>query len=147
MGFFDHFKKKEEPKTELERTPEGFIKIPVQDLVTKAVWQGSEGFGEGAIVSDKITKEGYKVGYFYRDEPNPNYPDSGWRFWAGDEDEAYTDNPNNHHIFALNTIANYDPDIIPHLSLPVGSQLIRQSGGQFVLDDGSLPICIEKQER
>lgn len=147
MGFFDRFKKKEEPKTELERTPEGFIKIPIQALVSKAIWQGSEGYGEGAIVSDKITKEGYKVGYFYRDEPNPNYPDSGWRFWAGDEDESYTDNPNNHHIFALNTIANYDPDIIPHLSLPVGSRLFRQSGGQFVLDDGSLPICIEKQER
>lgn len=57
---------------------------------------------EGCIVSDRITKEGFKVGYM--DEDNP---DSGWRFLAGDEDEAYMNDSSNHHIFSINTICNY----------------------------------------
>lgn len=82
---------------------DAFIKIEIEKLID---WNGP--FGEGCIVSDKITKEGYKVGYMYREEPSPGRPDSGWRFMAGDEEEEYMDNPLNHPIFALNTVCNYD---------------------------------------
>ena len=87
-----------------------FIKIKVENLID---WK--EPNGEGCIVSDKITKEGYKVGYMYREQPDEGRPDSGWRFMAGNEDDEYMNNPNNHHIFAVNTICNYDKDIIPYL--------------------------------
>ena len=86
-----------------------FIKIKVENLID---WK--EPNGEGCIVSDKITKEGYKVGYMYREQPDEGRPDSGWRFMAGNEDDEYMNNPNNHHIFAVNTICNYDKDIIPY---------------------------------
>ena len=59
--------------------------------------------------------EGYKVGYCYREEPDGGW-DSGWRFTAGDESEAYMDDPNNAGIYKLNTICNDDPDIIPLLN-------------------------------
>ena len=68
----------------------------------------------GKVVSFpiRVTKEGYKVGYMLREEPTEGNPDSGWRFMAGNEDDEYMDNPDNHHVFALNTICNYDSDII-----------------------------------
>jgi hypothetical protein len=71
----------------------------------------------GAFATDRITVEGRKVGYMYREKP-ARKEDSGWRFFAGDEDRAYIDDLRHTQIFAVNTIANYDPDIIPYLDTP-----------------------------
>ena len=117
-----------------------FIKIEVKNLID---WHG--GNGEGCFVSDMITKEGYKVGYMYREIPDDSVPDSGWRFLAGNEDEQYTDNPDNLHIFAINTVCNYDPDIIPYLSAEYGNAFIRTSNDSFNIDDGTQEIHISKQ--
>ena len=68
------------------RKKDEFIKIKVKNLID---WK--EPNGEGCIVSDKITKEGFKVGYMYREKPDANRPDSGWRFMAGNEDVEYID--------------------------------------------------------
>lgn len=72
------------------------------------------------IASDKITVEGLKVLYMYRESPT-NVSDSGWRFFAGDESEEYTNSADNFEIYDLNTICNYDNSIIPYLNSPVGS--------------------------
>lgn len=69
---------------------EDFISIKVEKLID---W--NEPNGEGCIVSDRKTKEGFKVGYMYREVPDDNKPDSGWRFLAGDEDEAYMNDSSN----------------------------------------------------
>jgi hypothetical protein len=71
----------------------------------------------GAFATDRITVEGKKVGYMYREKP-ARQEDSGWRFFAGDEDQAYIDDSSHTQIFAVNTIANYDADIIPYLDTP-----------------------------
>ena len=76
------------------------------------------------IVSDKITVDGNKVGYMYRETPT-NDVDSGWRFFAGNEDENYTSNADNFSIFDLNTICNYDNDIIPFLNSEINSKYAR----------------------
>ena len=68
------------------------------------------------------------VGYMYRTRPHDEL-DSGWAFLAGDEEEAYMDDPNNLEIYDVNTIANYDPKIIPLLDAPVGSAFIRTASG------------------
>lgn len=62
----------------------------------------------------------------YRDEPDHNN-DSGWRFMAGDESQKYMDDPGNLAFYDVNTIANYDPDIIPFLEAPFGSAFARNS--------------------
>ncbi|MBO9712946.1 DUF2185 domain-containing protein [Sphingomonas sp.] len=80
-----------------------------------------------AIASDRITVDGHKVGYMYREAPHDPV-DSGWRFLAGDEDDAYMDNAANHGVYTVNTIANYDPEIIPFLEAPAGSAFIRVDG-------------------
>ena len=58
--------------------------------------------------------------------------DSGWRFFAGDETQAYADDPSHFAIYDVNTIANYDSDIILLLDAPIGSAFERAGGtGRF----------------
>ena len=52
----------------------------------------------------------------------------------------------NHHIFKINEVCNYDPEIIPYLHMPIGTCLIRVEEGKFVIDDDSQPIHMEKQD-
>ena len=88
----------------------------------------------GCMASNRITVDGARVGYMYREENDSQYPDSGWTFFAGDEDEEYTANADNFHVFELNTICNYDPSIIPYLNLPYGIALIR-NGEDFEMEN------------
>ena len=89
--------------------------------------------GHGScFASDHITVDGKKVGYMYRDSPDIEI-DSGWRFMSGAESQKYMDDPRNLEIYDVNTIANYDPSIVPYLSAPVGSAFERDSEtGGFV---------------
>ncbi len=78
-------------------------------------------YGYGAcFATDHITVDGKKVGYMYREEPD-RPEDSGWRFFSSEETQAYVDDLNNTMIYDVNTIANYDPTIIPYLDAPAGS--------------------------
>lgn len=84
--------------------------------------------GHGAcFASDLITVEGLQVGYMYREEPDEEI-DSGWRFMSGFETEEYANDPNNLAMYDVNTIANYDRDIIPFLRAPIGSSFERKQG-------------------
>ena len=81
----------------------------------------------GCIASDKITVEGQKISYMYRENPT-NESDSGWRFFAGNEDDTYTHDPDNFGIFDLNTLCNYDKTIIPYLESKIGSSFEKTNG-------------------
>jgi hypothetical protein len=81
----------------------------------------------GCFATDKITVDGMKVGYMYREESKEPL-DSGWRFFSGTEDQDYVDNPENMMIYNVNTIANYDNAIIPYLDSPFGTELERIEG-------------------
>lgn len=118
-----------------------FIDIDVKKLIE---WK--DGNGEGCLVSNKITRDGWKVGYMYREEPDEGAPDSGWRFMKGDESDEYNEEPSNVNVFSINTICNYDPDIIKYLNSPVGTALIRISEHEFEIDKGDKPIYFAKQE-
>ena len=89
-------------------------------------WEGAD----GCIATNRITVEGRKVGYCYREEPDGGC-DSGWRFTAGDESDEYMDDPNNAGIYKLNTICNDDPDIIPLLNTPAPCAFERDENGVF----------------
>ena len=89
-------------------------------------WEGAD----GCIATGRITVEGCKVGCCYREEPDGDW-DSGWRFTAGDESEAYMDDPNNAGIYKLNTICNDDPDIISLLNTPAPCAFERDENGVF----------------
>ncbi|MGL4818429.1 MAG: DUF2185 domain-containing protein [Bacilli bacterium] len=102
---------------------------------------------EGCLATDRITVDGCPIGFLYRDEPYQNgRPDTGWRFFAGDETEEYIDDLSHSAVWQLNTICNIDPDIIPYLHAPPGSAFIRDETGNFVLDRDWMAICAAERE-
>ena len=90
-------------------------------------WEGPA----GCLASDRIVVDGRPVGYCYREEPMEGLPDSGWRFLAGDESEAYLSDPARSGVYHLNTLCNYDPDILPLLSAPAGTTYARGEDGRL----------------
>jgi hypothetical protein len=81
------------------------------------------------LVSNMITMEGKKVGYMYREElEEDSENDSGWRFLAGSEDQEYVDNDSNSKVYEIETIADFDPAIIPYLKSSFGTELERLEG-------------------
>ena len=90
------------------------FKLAADKLQDIAVGYGS------CIATDHITVDGRRVGYMYREEPSDDV-DSGWRFFSGEESQAYVDDANNMMLYDVNTIANYDPSITPFLDAPIGA--------------------------
>ncbi|MDD3139636.1 MAG: DUF2185 domain-containing protein [Lachnospiraceae bacterium] len=82
------------------------------------------------IVSDRISVDGCKVGYMYRNESLDTL-NSGWEFWEGNESEEYRMNWGNAESFSLKVICNYAPDIVPYLNEPYGSIFRRDESGKF----------------
>ena len=111
------------------------FKLKKEDIKKLIDWKGPE----GCLATDRITVNGCKISYMYRENPDEKYPDSGWRFLEGTEDEEYMNNPNNMGVYALNTICNYDPDIIPFLEAPYGSAFNRDKKGKFKIDEQGVP--------
>lgn len=75
----------------------------------------------GCFGTEMITVEGHKVGYMYREQPHDT--ETGWVFTAGLESQEYMDDPKNLAIYDVNTIANYDCEIIPFLDAPLDQRL------------------------
>jgi hypothetical protein len=69
------------------------------------------------FATDSILVDGKEVGYMYRKSPDRD-GDSGWRFFAGDEPQDYANDPEHLGMYDVNTVANYDPDIISYLDVP-----------------------------
>ncbi|MCI9267699.1 MAG: DUF2185 domain-containing protein [Lawsonibacter sp.] len=109
--------------------PEKAFAIPREEL--KDLYQGDG--PQGCIATDRIVVEGSPVGYCWREEPGDGDAawDSGWRFAAGDEGSGCMDDPDRSGVYALNTICNYDPDIIPLLDSEPGTAWSRGEDGVF----------------
>lgn len=80
------------------------------------------------FATNRITVDGCAVGYAYREKPD-FANDSGWRFFSGDESQQYVDDPANTQMYDVNTIANYDPEIIPILKSDPPAAYERPSPG------------------
>lgn len=93
----------------------------------------AKGYG-GCFATDRIMVDGMRVGYMYREQPD-NRIDSGWRFMCGDESDEYMNNSDNMGIYDVNTVANYDLDIIKYLTSPIGSCFSRFNESKQLLPD------------
>jgi hypothetical protein len=100
------------------------------------------GFG-GCIATDHITVGGAKVGVMTRDEPSRE-EDSGWSFLAGDESQEYLDDADNSGVYEVNTIANYDRDILPFLYAEPGSTFVRGKEGRFEAEGVLPPVPVRR---
>ena len=81
----------------------------------------------GCYATDHIVVDAKEVKYMYREEPDFEH-DSGWRFFSGEETQEYVDNADNSAIYQVNTIVNYDSDIIPYLATPAPCEFEKVSG-------------------
>jgi len=105
------------------------FKLAANEILQLAPKRGS------CIANDRITVHGEQVGYMYPCRPDKAIG-SGWNFLSGTESQAYLNDSRNLAIYEVNTIANYDPDIIPLLDAPVGSAFARDAGsGKFVPEE------------
>jgi hypothetical protein len=90
------------------------------------------------MATDMITVHGQRVGYMYRLAPrlksDPSDVDSGWTFLAGTESQDYLNDPSNLGIYDVNTIANYDRDVIPLLDAAAGSAFARDAATGRLVD-------------
>ncbi|MEO6951362.1 MAG: DUF2185 domain-containing protein [Polyangia bacterium] len=93
----------------------------------------------GCVASDRITVDGARVGSMVRKPPDRSR-DSGWQFFAGDETEAHFADADAHAIFDVNTICNYDRDVIPFLYALPGAVFERdKETGDLVEAEDSRP--------
>ena len=101
-------------------------------------------FNLRAIVSAKILREGYKVGYMLRFEPHDG-DDSGWQLLAGNEEDNYLNDVKNISLAPLGYVCELDPDILKYVDYPVGTKLIRISSHEFEADKRNKKIFVEKR--
>lgn len=97
--------------------------------MARSLFESIDGFGY-CLATNQITKEGKKVGYMYREEPD-RPGDSGWRFFSGGETQDYVDDPANTEICSVSAISNFDPTIVPLLDSPAGAAFGKR-GNAFV---------------
>ncbi|MCI0155111.1 DUF2185 domain-containing protein [Leifsonia shinshuensis] len=89
------------------------------------------------FATTRITRDGLPVGLMIHGAPDGGGGDAAdrfWQFFAGDEDQAFVDDPDNTLIVGTNTIANHDPAVVPYLGAPIGSLWVR-AGAVFVEDE------------
>jgi len=98
-------------------------------------WEGPN----GCFLTDRVAVDGLRVGWCYREKPEEGFPDSGWRFFSGDESEEYIADIQHTGIYDLNCVCNFDPDIIPLLSAPINSAFVRGEDGKFRPEPFDLP--------
>ncbi|MBR5486208.1 MAG: DUF2185 domain-containing protein [Oscillospiraceae bacterium] len=89
----------------------------------------------GCIASDSIMFDGKPIKYMYREQPAYSFTDSGWRFAASPEERETLSNAADSATYSLNTLCNYDPDIMPMLHSPVGTVYVRDKDGVFQLEE------------
>lgn len=95
---------------------------------------GLDRFFMRCYVTGRVLWDGVPVGYLYREDPDTE-EDSGWRLMAGDEDDAYMDDPANLAFVALGTLLNQDDSFLPLLDAPAGSAFVRDPAtGRFAAD-------------
>lgn len=96
--------------------------------------------GFGYVLATRMLVDGKrKVCFMYRETPD-NERDSGWRFFCGDENDAYAGKAGNIAVYDVNTIIALDESITQYLNSPFGSAYERENeADDFVAVEGILP--------
>lgn len=81
---------------------------------------------KGALVSNAVFQPGQCVRWMYHEEPDRS-EDSGWRLFAGTEDDQYSNDATNIRICNVGWLTDYDPTLLPAIKAEVGSAFERDS--------------------
>ena len=99
--------------------------------------------GQLCVASRKVIDDGYQVGYMTRGEPHDDQ-DSGWEFYAGDEDDAYLDDVKNVCLCYVNYVCGLDPVVTGYIDAEAGSRFVRVKSDEFEVDRGQKGV-VEKR--
>ena len=99
--------------------------------------------GKLCVVSKMILEGGCKVGFMSRSEPGDDQ-DSGWMFYAGKEDDEYSNDAGNFALCYVSSVTEMDHTVTGYLNYPYGTDLIRISADKFEEDRGQEKIYMEK---
>jgi hypothetical protein len=84
------------------------------------------------FVTNRVLREGARVGYLYREEPDEER-DSGWRFTANDESDEYMEDTGNIQYVSVGSVLSCDDSFVHLLDSPSGSAFARNvKTGMFV---------------
>lgn len=86
--------------------------------------QLDEKYAAHCIVSNRVLKDGVKVGFLYREAADRD-DDSGWCITAGDESQEYMDDVANVSYVTLSAVLKCDKSIISLLDAEVGAEFVR----------------------
>lgn len=89
----------------------------------------------GGIATDAIMVRGHPIARMERTKPNCA-EDSGWTFTSETESQAELDDPRCSGVYSLNTIANYEPQLVEYMTYPEGSLIVRVPDGRFLVVRG-----------
>ncbi len=79
------------------------------------------------LISQELANNTKKVRFMYKEKPDDER-DSGWRFFSGDEDQTYVDNPAN--ILSANlkdVVEEIDPSVKKYLDCEIGKTFEREN--------------------
>ena len=116
--------------TELTFAPRHIIQISIDDPVPDPTLK----WLPRCFVTDRVLDDGAPVRWMYREAPMPpqtdddgkiTMTDSGWRFFAGDEEDDYLDDPDNTHLVSLGAVLSEDDTMVHLLDAPVGAAFER----------------------
>lgn len=86
--------------------------------------------GKSCLASRKIIDEGAKIGYMRRWSTElGDSNDSGWLFMSGEETIEFFTDTSNVRACSLNTICNIDNEIVPFLTQPYNTLILRDEKG------------------
>lgn len=95
------------------------------------VWEAAARREKGhlAMVSARVAVDGEPVRWLYR-EPPDRPEDSGWRIFAGDEDDHFLDDPDNAQLVTLAEVKAMDPTLARVLEASTGAAYERDAPDQ-----------------
>jgi len=108
----NQFARKQAPTPEPPAAPNMLGKgtgLNGSDIVELGVSQAA------CLATNRIMVDGAPIKFARRDPDRLGPQDSGWWFFAGDEDDVYKDEVSNLGVYAINTVANDNQVIVPIL--------------------------------
>ena len=91
-------------------------------------WAALFDISQECLITRKALEE-ERIGYMYRQEPQEEPADCGWRFLTGDETEAYVNTPGNIVMCTYSDVCNIDPSIRAYFYAEYGMQYIKTKEG------------------
>jgi len=89
----------------------------IQTSIADPVPDPTAPYRRRCFVTNRVLNEGALVGYLYREPPDQE-GDSGWRITAGDETDAYMDNPKDSAYVSLGAVLSEDDSFRELLGTP-----------------------------